>query len=540
MEKKNPSGDQFFRVVILALGMTLLFNYFWGQRPNPQTAPRKAPTLAQAFKGIDSSQGPILEKEAARDEIDQLNKDISENERDAKAMWSKLRIGLIQQYILGNLESKTRKSGILGFGSDVTYFPMYDSIIHNAANDAIEAQALYQTGDLLWRRAIEKSPNGSTEAAAALEALIHKGRGSSQFLDQEIYVTQEVDPKKVPLEGAPPAGFKLVKIRNLHGTLADPNPQGILDRVNQAYSTLALYKLFDSVVKLFGANPGYSYGLAILFFAICTRTALQPLYKKQYDSMKGMALIAPEMKKIQEKYKGNTDQGAQMTQMKEIQALQRRHGVNPLMGCFLGLLQMPIFFVFVYPLIQHYEPKMELVGATFLWIANLSRPDIPLLLLYGLSMFFSFRLSSTPPTDEMQKQQQLIMSFMFPVIFPFFLSTYPSAFTMYWMTYNALSTVFQWRLIKAADPRKTIVKTLMGADLAPVNPDADAVPERPKKKGDKPALVVDVSKNGTAKASNNGMNGSISDGNGVANNGMPKKAAENGTVLKNVSDKKKK
>ncbi|RZI54983.1 MAG: membrane protein insertase YidC, partial [Pseudomonas sp.] len=270
----------------------------------------------------------------------------------------------------------------------------------------------------------------------------------------------------------PKDGFKTVKVRALRGTVDNVNPQGIPDRINIYYSTKPLYKLFDSVVNLFGAKPTYSYGLAILFFAVITRTILQPLTKKQYDSMKGMALIAPEMKKIQDRYKDKTEGDAQVKMMKEIRALQQRHGVNPMLGCGLAAIQMPIFFVFVYPLIQNYEPKMELVGASFLWISSLARPDIPLLVLYGISMFFSFRLSSTPPTDDMQRQQQMIMSFLFPVMFPFFIASYPSAFTMYWMTYNAVSTFFQWRMIKAADPKKNVIKTLMGADLrAAVNPE---------------------------------------------------------------------
>ncbi|RYG70915.1 hypothetical protein EON80_06395, partial [bacterium] len=188
--------------------------------------------------------------------------------------------------------------------------------------------------------------------------------------------------------------------------------------------------------------------------------------------------------------------------------------------------------------------KMELVGASFLWISSLARPDIPLLVLYGISMFFSFRLSSTPPTDDMQRQQQMIMSFLFPVMFPFFIASYPSAFTMYWMTYNAVSTFFQWRMIKAADPKKNVIKTLMGADLrAAVNPEADAVPARP---GGKKALEaveksdksVSLSKSDSPFSNGASSNGAASNGsangkssNGQSSDGKPPKAALNGSVM---------
>ena len=355
-----------------------------------------------------------------------------------------------------------------------------------------------------WRESVAKSPDkkASSEAITALQSLITKGRGASAFLDTKIYVPKSefgdkpADPRLVALTGIPANGFTRVTVRELHGTDTQSNPAGIIDRVDASFHDSTYFKVFDMMVGILGRNPAYSYGLAILIFAVFTRSIMQPIYKKQYESMKGMAVIAPEMKKIQAKYKDNKDSSAQMQMMKEIKATQAAHGVNPMMGCGLAAIQMPIFFFVVYPMIQHYEPRMELVGASFLWIHALARPDIPLLILYGISMFFSFRLSSTPPADDMQKQQQMIMSFVMPVMFPFFLISYPSAFTLYWMTYNVLSTIFQWKLMKQADPTKNMLRTLTGADLLSANPTADAVPARPEKEGtvsvvkkEKPSLV---------------------------------------------------
>ncbi len=525
MNKQRSFGEQMFQFLVLAIaGMWLFQNVFNKPKPADVVPPRPALSLAQAFKGIDSSQGAILTPAAGLVEGKKLKADIAKNSQDGLADWSRLRLALIQQYISKDLDEKSRKNGFAGFGSMVKYFPAYDEIIQRAKGDAIEAQAIYQSGDLLWRQSIQNGGQPSQEAASTLETLVHKGRGSSAFLDNQIFVPQEVDPAKVPLKELPTGGFKQAKVRELRGTIENPNPQGIADRVNTYYSSKPLFKLFDSVVNLFGANPTYSYGLAVLFFAVLTRCAVQPLTKRQYDSMKGMAVIAPEMKKIQDKYKGKTEGDAQVKMMKEIRALQQRHGVNPMLGCGLAALQMPVFFFFVYPLIQNYEPKMELVAASFLWIGSLARPDIPLLVLYGISMFFSFRLSSTPPTDDMQRQQQMIMSFVFPFIFPFFILSYPSAFTLYWMTYNAVSTIFQWRMMKAADPHKNVIKTLMGSDLRAATAGADPIPSRPSlekkalESGDKALngsnghANQNGSTNGSANSSTNGSANGSSNG----------------------------
>ena len=158
---------------------------------------------------------------------------------------------------------------------------------------------------------------------------------------------------------------------------------------------------------------------------------MQPIYKKQYESMKGMAVIAPEMKQIQAKYKDNKDQQAQMEMMKEIKAIAAAARRQSDDGLRLAALQMPIFFFVVYPMIQHYDPKMELVAPRFCGFTRWRVPTFAADFL-RISMFFSFQLSSTPPADDMQRQQQMLMAFAMPFMLLLFLNPIPSAFTMYW------------------------------------------------------------------------------------------------------------
>jgi YidC/Oxa1 family membrane protein insertase len=490
MNNQGSNTGQLFRLAILAFLGVYMWQTWTAQKNQPQQqAVRTAPALTEAFKGIDRKQGELLTAEAGKAEIKALQQKIASNNKDEYSYWARLRVGLIQQYILNDLELKTRPPNFLGsiFGA-FSYTPpeytVYDEITDHGAPNAVDAQALYQKGNWLWQRAMAKGAKTTPQSAAhTLEQLIHKGRGSSQFLDLKIYVPLNLSSVAAAATASSgPPEFVQKMVRELRETQPSSGlPPGILERINEFHKTTFFYQMFDTVVGIFGKNPTFSYGLAILFFAIVTRLLIQPLTRKQYESMKGMQIIAPEMKKIQDKYKGKNDQQAQVQMMKEIHELQRRHGVNPWMGCGLAVIQMPIFFFFVYPLIQHYEPQMELVHASFLWIQNLAQPDIILLIIYGISMFLSFRLSATPPTDEQQKMMQTMMAFMFPVFFPFVLKSYPSAFTMYWMTFNMVSTIFQWRLMKASDPDKSIIKSLMGTSDAPAT---ETVPSRPVGKSD--------------------------------------------------------
>lgn len=522
MNKSRSASEQLiFNFLLSFMAVWFIFQYFNPSKPSATVALRTAPTLQKAFEGIDS--GTRLTSQAASAEITKEQAKIASNPQDAQAQWSRLRIGLLQQYILGQLAPVTIPGGLLSHAWQGT---IYDEITQHHGTTAVDAQALYQKGDKLWRDSKGQNP-AAHDAITAFEAMIQSSRSSKDFKALSIFIQTPDSVDSNPV-------FEQKTVAQALGQTGTTDPNAILVRIDKFYQSSGLYRSVDAVVRFFGNQPHLSYGLTILFLAIATRTAMQPLTRKQYESMKGMQVIAPEMKKIQDKYKGNTDQQAQMKMVKEIQELQRMHGVSPMMGCGLGLMQIPFFFYIVSPAMRHYEAKMELVGASFLWINNLARPDIPLLVLYGITMFVSFRLSSLPPTDDAQRQQQRMMMFMMPM-FPFFLLHYPSAFAFYWMIFNLTSTLLQYRMMKQGDPEKRFVKSLIGTPApATIVEAVDVVPPRPKSvkkpknlaldgetpalNGEKPAL------NGTVKTEITQVK-AISDGapqNGASKNGASK------------------
>lgn len=472
---KKTFFDQLILAGALSLAAYFFMQWYFGSKnQTPEVPKRPAPALVKAFDGISSS-APLPEPKA-KEELASLQKEIDQNNEDDYALWAHLRSGILQEFILDDSKGAIEE---------------YDAVISGKKSDALEAQAMYLKGDLIWRQ--EDAANASHKPGSqALEVILTTGRSNQSFLDLKIYIPdQPLSLNQLPNQ------WSEKSLRDINGTLAEPNPQGILDRVNEYYSGTTFYKIVDGLVKVLGAQPSYSYGLALILLAIFTRTIMQPLIKKQYRSMAAMQKIGPDMKKIQERYKDKKDAESQKQMMSEIKMLQKEHGVNPL-GCGVSLvIQLPLFFFVVLPLIYHYQAKMELAHASFLWITSLARPDIPLLVLYAVSMFFSTRLSSAPPTDDQQKMMQRMMSFMSPV-FAFVLWSYPSAFTLYWMVYNTMSTVLQWRLMKADDPTKKVIPTLLGtggaatAAISKVDP-ADIIPARPEKNGSQ-------SSNGSSKS----------------------------------------
>ena len=94
----------------------------------------------------------------------------------------------------------------------------------------------------------------------------------------------------------------------------------------------------------FSSGSGLAWVLSIVLLTILVRIAIIPLFLKQIRSSRAMQAIQPEMRKIQEKYKGKKDQVSRQKMMEETQALQRKHKVSPFASCLPMLVQMPVLF----------------------------------------------------------------------------------------------------------------------------------------------------------------------------------------------------
>ena len=92
------------------------------------------------------------------------------------------------------------------------------------------------------------------------------------------------------------------------------------------------------------AAAGITWVLAIVGLVVVVRAALIPLFVKQIKSQRKMMEIAPELRKVQDKYKGKKDQLSREAMSRETMALYKKHGTTPVSGCLPLLVQMPVFF----------------------------------------------------------------------------------------------------------------------------------------------------------------------------------------------------
>jgi YidC/Oxa1 family membrane protein insertase len=136
----------------------------------------------------------------------------------------------------------------------------------------------------------------------------------------------------------------------------------------------------------------------------------------------------------------------------EVAKVYEAHGMNMgtqmTVGCLPMLLTMPFLFA-IYRVLQ---VSIELKGASFLWIPDLSQKD-PLLItpiLMGASMLLMQKLTPMGTMDPAQQKMMMVM----PVVLTVMFVSAPAGLNLYWLASNVCSIIQQgvtMRLLKGRE-----------------------------------------------------------------------------------------
>ena len=108
--------------------------------------------------------------------------------------------------------------------------------------------------------------------------------------------------------------------------------------INNIFGVI-LNVIFEGVIML---TPIAALAISIIIFTLVARILLTPLQLSSQRTSRGMSKIQPELTKIQERYKGKTDQESQLKQSQEMQALYKKYKINPFAGCLPLIIQFPL------------------------------------------------------------------------------------------------------------------------------------------------------------------------------------------------------
>ncbi|MFG6278526.1 membrane protein insertase YidC [Microbacterium sp. 5K110] len=229
---------------------------------------------------------------------------------------------------------------------------------------------------------------------------------------------------------------------------------------------------------------GITWVLSIVGLVLIVRAALIPLFVKQIKSQRKMMEIAPELRKVQEKYRGKKDQLSREAMSRETMALYKKHGTTPVSSCLPLLVQMPIFFALFSVLNDVAKHATSNQGGVGLLTPELTREFydarlfdvasmhvnlvtawgqsdgqitvailLTLVVLMIASQFFtqlqiiSKNLSPEAKTGQAY-QMQKIMLYILPLAFIFSGVFFPLGVVIYWFVSNLWTMVQQFIVIR--------------------------------------------------------------------------------------------
>lgn len=189
-----------------------------------------------------------------------------------------------------------------------------------------------------------------------------------------------------------------------------------------------------------------SYGLSIIITAILIRLVLMPITKKTAMQSENMKKAQPEIERLEKKYKGKESQEDQMRKTQEMLAIYQKYQINPVSGCLLAFIQLPLLFAFLEAINRTpaiFESKflgLQMATTTSVGIQNGNYIYILFIVLILGTTYLSFRKTLKDQTAA-AAQMKYTIYIMLGIIFIGSL-TLPTALGIYWIT-SSTFTIFQ-------------------------------------------------------------------------------------------------
>ena len=252
--------------------------------------------------------------------------------------------------------------------------------------------------------------------------------------------------------------FKNSKAADSFFLYLGPQKRELISQIDENMSGIISFGFLDSLCHIVLGGLKFIYkltknwGITILLFSFLVFVVISPLSMKSFRSIKQMQELQPLMEELKKKHKDNPQK-----LNKEIMGMYKEKGINPLGGCLPLLLQMPIFISLYQSLIR----LVDLKGATFLWIRDLSEPDrlftlntslpvigneINLLPLLMMGTMLIQQKISTVRSQTESSQQQAMMGWFMAIFFGFIFYHMPSGLVMYWFTNSTMMLLFQSKM----------------------------------------------------------------------------------------------
>jgi YidC/Oxa1 family membrane protein insertase len=214
-----------------------------------------------------------------------------------------------------------------------------------------------------------------------------------------------------------------------------------------------LIDVADWLITFLHDDVGLSWGWSIVGLTVIVRLAMVPLTLKQIKSMNALRALQPQMKEIQEKFKGDRQK------MNEaMMRFYKENNVNPFASCLPLLLQLPVFLA-LYQLLNgsEFQDQVRSTGETgFLFITDITAKATGAELVVLVVLFIASQMASTlVMSATADKTQQRIM-LLLPLVFAALIPNFPAGLIVYWITTN-FWTLGQQVVVRKLSPPPPVV-----------------------------------------------------------------------------------
>ncbi len=190
-----------------------------------------------------------------------------------------------------------------------------------------------------------------------------------------------------------------------------------------------------------------NYGISVMLIGLALRIILLPLSLKTAKQSENMKKAQPELEKLEKKYKDKTDSDSMMQKSQETMLIYKKYDINPVGGCLVSFIQLPLFFAFleainrVPAIFEENLWSLQLGTTPLVGIKSGNYLYLVLIGLIILTTFLSFKFSmASTGSSEQQKQMQFMTTFM--LIFISIASfSLPTAIALYWVVTNGFSVI---------------------------------------------------------------------------------------------------
>lgn len=230
--------------------------------------------------------------------------------------------------------------------------------------------------------------------------------------------------------------------------LPDCNKMKISGKYENLWNSIFVRPLGFIIIKL--GNIVKSNAIAIVIVTLIIRLALYPNTKKTLMQSENMKKANPEIKRIEKKYEGKTDNESVTKKGQEMMAVYKKYNIKPLSGCLFAFIQLPILLAF-YEAINRVPAIFE---ETFLGINMGTTPSVAIAngawyyiiicIVLVIITYLSYKLNpsmSVAGNDQLGMQQKM-MAPMMTVFIGIMSFSLPTAIGLYWIT-SSLFTIFQ-------------------------------------------------------------------------------------------------